>query len=378
MHEGDSCGISKGLPVRKLSLMIKPASGRCNMDCGYCFYHDLARGCMTPDYGVMKADTIRAVVKRVCEEVTGAVQFTFQGGEPLLAGKDFFEGFEAALAEFAPRSLKVGRSVQTNGTLIDDDWAAFFARYGYLAGVSLDGPANVHNALRPTAGGRGSFSGVMAGIRALEAHGVAYNVLTVVSGPVARRGAAVYAFLRKQGFRYLQFIPCIAPMDGGSRETELKPEAYAGFLAAVFDRYFEERLRGERVSVGWFDDICAMIRGDMPASCGMTGTCAPQLVLEADASAYPCDFYVTDGFRLGSAAEAGPEALLSSARAREFIEDSRALPEECEKCDYLAVCRNGCRRYRTAAQGKNTLCEAYRRFFDYAGDRLVMLARMRR
>jgi uncharacterized protein len=361
--------------------MIKPASGMCNMECGYCFYHDLVKNRRTPSYGVMTPDVIRAVVKCVCEEVTGGVQFTFQGGEPLLAGMGFFEEFEKAVAEFAPRGLRVGRSVQTNGTLIDDEWAEFLAKHGYLAGVSLDGPAETHNAMRPMAGGKGSFSRVTAGMRRLERHGVEYNVLTVVSEPVARRGEAVYNFMRKQGWRYLQFIPCIAPFNGGARSMALKAETYAGFLCAVFDAYFNERVRGAAVSVGWFEDIIAMIRGDMPAGCGMTGICAPQLVVEADGSAYPCDFYVSDDFRLGSLLEKGPGELLASDIAARFINQSRNMPDECRRCEYMSICRGGCRRYRDGhmdAPGKNTLCAAYRRFFDYAGDRLVMLARMGR
>lgn len=365
--------------MKNLSVMIKPASGMCNMDCGYCFYHDLAQNRRTPSFGVMTADTIRAVVKRVCEEVTGGVQFTFQGGEPLLAGRDFFREFEKAVAEFAPPGLRVGRSIQTNGTLIDDEWAHFFAEHGYLAGVSLDGPAKIHNAMRPMADGKGSFSRVIAGIRCLERRGVEYNVLCVVSEPVARKGAAVYGFMRKQGWRYMQFIPCIAPLDGSARSMALRTETYAGFLCAVFDAYFSDRARGERVSVGWFEDIIAMIKGGVPAGCGMTGVCAKQLVVEADAGAYPCDFYVHDAFRLGSFMEKGPEELLESDVEAEFIGASRNIPDKCAGCEYFGICRGGCRRYRAGhmdVPGENTLCGAFRKFFDYAGDRLVALARM--
>ena len=347
----------------------------CNMECGYCFYHDLSGKRRTPNYGVMSGETVRAVVKRVFGEVTERVHFTFQGGEPLLAGMDFFREFEKAVAEFAPKGVKVGRSVQTNGTLIDDGWAEFFAAHGYLAGVSLDGPAEIHNGQRPMGDKKGSFSKVMNGIKRLERRGAEYNILTVVTPEAARRGGAVYSFLRKQGFKYIQFIPMIA------REgvTPLTGEAYGGFLRTVFDLYIAEKARGADVHVGWFDDIAAMIRGGMPAGCGMVGMCAPQLVIEADGSAYPCDFYVRDEFYLGNLAEEGPERLLSTETARKFIEDSMAIAEKCRACEYGSICRGGCRRYREGHMdrpGENVLCRGFKEFFDYAGERLMLLARI--
>ena len=361
--------------MRSLSVMIKPASSMCNMDCGYCFYHDLAGQRRTPNYGVMALDTVRAVVKRVFGDVTGQVHFTFQGGEPLLAGKEFFREFERAVEEFAPKNVKIGRSVQTNGTLLDGEWADFFKRHGYLAGISLDGPAEIHNAQRPMAGGKGSFSKVMSEIKLLEKRGVEFNILCVVSPDAARRGAAVYSFLRKQGFKYIQFIPQI------SREgaPELTEKAYGNFLKTVFDLYFAEKARGADVHVGWFEDIAAIISGRMPAGCGMTGVCAPQIVVEADGGAYPCDFYVRDEYLLGNLAEEGPERLLSSDAAGNFIRASMEMPDDCRACDFGRICRNGCRRYRAghlSAPGKNRLCGAYREFFEHAGQRLMLLARI--
>ena len=368
--------------MRELTLMIKPASGLCNLACEYCFYRDLTRCRERASYGVMSQETLEAVVRRACREAEQGVNFIFQGGEPTLAGLEFYRQFEAFVKQYAPRGLRVNRSIQTNATLIDEEWAAFLKRYGYLAGVSLDGPAELQNDLRPMAAGGGSFSPVMAGIRRLEKAGVPYNILTVVSEPVARKGAAVYRFLRKNGWDYLQFIPCLDPMEAPPTPVSLKPETYGRFLCTTFDLYFQELSRGGRVSVRWFDNVAALLAGYPPESCGVSGVCAAKIVLEADGSAYPCDFYVHQRYRLGSAVTDSFQGMLSCETARHFQEYSRPLPADCAACPAYPLCRNGCRRYRLPylgdAPGKNVLCGAYRQFFDYAGERLVLLARAMR
>lgn len=362
--------------------MIKPASSLCNLRCRYCFYRDMAENREVASYGVMSPETLDRIVAKACAEAERQVQFIFQGGEPMLAGRDFFEAFERSVAAYAPRSLRVDRSVQTNGTLIDPDWAAFFKKHNYLLGISLDGMAELQNDLRPFSDGSGSFSPVMNGVRCLEKAGVPYNILTVVSEPVARRGGAVYRFLRKNGWNYLQFIPCLDPLDGSSRDCSLKSAGYGKFLNTTFDLYFDELSRGERVSVRWFDNIVDLLAGYPPESCGLSGECVSQLVIEADGGVYPCDFYVHDSYRLGSALENSFAELLSAEAGRRFEAESKPLPEDCVSCPVYPLCRNGCRRYRLpylgAQPGKNVLCEAYRTFFAYAGDRLALLARLRR
>ena len=367
--------------MKELTLMIKPASSLCNLRCRYCFYRDAAEHRAVASYGVMTADILDRIVKKACAEAERLVRFIFQGGEPLLAGRDFFEAFEASVTRHAPRLLRVERSVQTNGTLIDPAWAAFFKKHNYLLGVSLDGMAELQNDLRPSVSGGGSFSAVMNGIRCLEKAGVEYNILTVVSEPVARRGGAVYRFLRKNGWNYLQFIPCLDPLDGSTRDCSLKSGSYGKFLNTTFDLYFNDLAHGEQVSVRWFDNIINLMAGCPPESCGISGQCVSQLVIEADGGTYPCDFYADDSRYLGSALEQSFGELLSSEAGRQFAEESRPLPGDCAACPVYPLCRNGCRRYRLpymgANPGKNVLCEAWRTFFSYAGDRLAVLARLK-
>lgn len=366
-----------------LSIMIKPASSLCNLQCRYCFYHDIAENREVASYGVMREEVLDRLLARAFEALPpgrNQLSLIFQGGEPMLAGLDFFRMLEDKLARGTPAGVEVSRSVQTNGTLIDEDWAAFFARYGYLLGVSLDGPAQIHNALRVDAHGKGSFSRAMAGISLLKKHGVAFNILTVVTADVARHGQKVYGFLRKNGWDYLQFIPCIDPIAGRRESFSLMAEQYGRFLIDTFEAYARERMQGVPVSVRWFDNLIELAAGYAPESCGMTGACACHFVVEADGSVYPCDFYVDDRHRLGSVEEMGFREMFASETARAFVRESLEPAQKCAACPWHPLCQGGCRRYRagdaTAQPGLSALCRAYEMFFSTCGGRVMAMARM--
>lgn len=364
-----------------LSLMVKPASSLCNLRCRYCFYHDLAENREIASYGVMGAEAMETMLGRAFEalpEGKNQLALVFQGGEPMLAGREYFEKLENALARMGRRDVQISRSIQTNGTLIDDEWAEFFARHRYLVGVSLDGPAQIHNDLRVDAARKGSFSKVTAGIACLKRRGVPFNILTVVSAEGARHPQKVYAFLRKNGWDYLQFIPCMDPVSGEKRDYSLNAEQYGRFLVGIFAEYEAELLRGRFVSVRWFDNLLDLAAGYPPESCGMSGACACHFVVEADGSVYPCDFYVDDAHRLGSLSEMGFREMLESETARRFVEESLEPAQKCRACRWFALCRGGCRCYRQAEGGgmlgPNALCRAYEIFFETCGDRLMALA----
>lgn len=370
-----------------LSIMIKPASSLCNLRCRYCFYHDLAENRDVANYGVMSDETRAKLLERAFEalpEGRNTLSLIFQGGEPMIAGLPFFEKLEDDIRRLGRRDVAVHRCVQTNGTLIDDEWAAFFARHRYLLGVSLDGPAEIQNALRVDASGKGSFSRVQAGIACLKRHGVDYNILSVVSADVARHGRKVYGFFRKNGWDYIQFIPCMDPIDGRREPFSLSPAQYGRFLIETFGLYEQELLRGVRVSVRWFDNLIALAAGYPPESCGMTGVCACHFVMEADGSVYPCDFYVDDAHWLGNVYDTGFREMFDCETARAFVRESMQANEKCRACRWFSLCRGGCRRYRDPAEGGapgegnvlglNRLCEAYEIFFSECADRVVRLA----
>lgn len=366
-----------------LAIMIKPASSLCNLRCRYCFYHDRADNREIASHGVMKPETMHRLLQRAFEALPpgrSQLSLVFQGGEPMVAGLEFFQNLEKMVEEMRRPGVTVSRSIQTNGTLLNDEWAAFWKKHCYLVGISLDGLAQVHNGLRVDAAGKGTFSRVTSGIACLKKHGVEYNILAVVSAEVARHGQKVYSFLRKNDWDYLQFIPCMDPVSGERQSYSLTAEQYGKFLISTYQEYERERLQGKFVSVRWFDNLLDIAAGYRPENCGMTGVCACHFVAEADGSIYPCDFYVDDDHRLGNVADTGFKEMFESETARRFVNESLEPAEKCKTCRWFGICRGGCRRYRDPAEGGalglNSLCRAYEMFFEACGDRLVAMARM--
>ena len=358
-----------------LSIMIKPASSRCNLRCAYCFYADEARLRETPDCGRMPEAVCRALIEKAVNAAEGSVSFLFQGGEPTLAGLDFYRRFVALVRASAPRGLTVRYALQTNGTLLDEDWCRFFRENRFLVGLSLDGTRACHDRFRRDGEGRGTYDRVLRAARLLDRTGVAYNVLTVVTGTAARHIQSVFSSLCKNGFFYQQYIPCLDPLEGkrGGEAYSLSPGQYEAFLKTLFDLWYRELEQGRYYSIRYFDNLVWMLDGRPPEQCSMCGRCGVQYLVEADGSVYPCDFYALDQYRLGNILH-GAWADLDRAREQMgFIRASEYVPEACRHCRWYPLCRNGCRRDRTAEAdrpGRNYYCEAYAGFFAYALPRL--------
>lgn len=349
-----------------LSLLIKPASSACNLACRYCFYRDEACRRQVRDYGPMSQDTARWVIRRALEEAQGDCTFAFQGGEPLLAGLDFFRFFLAEARRLSQGRLRLHWAVQTNGTLLNPQWAAFFAENQVLVGLSLDGPRELHDLHRPAPNGEGSFDRAVRGLSLLQSQGVMVNALSVVTPQSARKARSVYRFLRGRGLEYLQFIPCLPPLEqeGKGGRWELSPEQYGEFLMELYRVFCESREKGERVSVRYFDNLFSLLQGCPAESCGMTGRCTCQNLVEADGSVYPCDFYALDCWRLGRVQEQSFAQMARSQPALRFYQRSLSHSPQCDQCRYFPLCGAGC--FRERADGKNRWCEGLRAFFALA------------
>lgn len=366
-----------------LNLLIKPASGSCNMACRYCFYADETEKRSVPLMGRMSRETMHGIVDRALAYADGDCTFSFQGGEPTLAGLAFFQDLTDYVEGHPARGrVRVHYSIQTNGYAVDEPWVRWFAAHDVLVGISLDGPKEFHDRFRRDRNGAGTFQRVMACIRLLEKHGVDYNVLTVVSAANARRGGQVYSFFKKQGFRYQQYIECLDPLGEvpGGHDYSLTPERYETFLKTVFDAWYRDMKAGQYVYNRYFENLMMILTGQAPESCNLRGICQPQWVIEADGSVYPCDFYALDAWKLGNILVDSFEEMEAVRRRSGFVEWSRRLPEECRQCRWLPLCRNGCRRNRepvTADRtGKNVFCSAYRGFLEYAYPRLTEICQM--
>lgn len=355
--------------MKNFSLLIKPASSGCNLHCGYCFYHSLAESRETSCFGKMSLDTLEKLVEKSLRETTRCCTFSFQGGEPTLAGLDFYKKLIDFEHKYNVNGAQVQNVIQTNGTLLDEEWAEFLAKNQFLVGLSLDGTSETHNRYRTGPDG-GSHKSVMRAVRLLNEYKVEYNILCVVTKFTAAHAAAVYSFFKKNGFKYLQFIPCLDPLgdEMGTNEYSLSPSDYENFLKRIYDCWERDIRAGNGVSIRYFDNLADILLGYPPEACNMRGHCTCQYVVEADGSVYPCDFYALDEWRLGNAVTDDFAKMASSDRCREFISIGSRLHPDCKECRWYSLCRGGCRRERRPENGelKNYYCSAYKGFFEYA------------
>ena len=352
-----------------VNVLIKPASSACNMRCAYCFYRDVADNREHAFEGMLSLADMEKVIVSAMEYAEGICSFAFQGGEPTLAGLDFFRQVLELQNKYRRPGIEIRNAIQTNGLCIDEEWARFFAENHFLVGLSLDGPAEIHDMNRKDAMDKGTCNRILRTVRLFDKFHVEYNILCVVTGKNARSIQKIYNFFRKQGFRWLQFIPCLEPLnqERGMEKYHLSCQEYGDFLIRIFDLWFQDLKKGEYVSIRHLDNWLSMLLGQQAEACNMTGCCSVQFVVEGDGGVYPCDFYVLDEWRLGTVGEQSFAEMEQSQTARRFVEASHRTPKECQTCPVYPLCRNGCRRDRLVTEkglvDRNYFCEAYRRFF---------------
>lgn len=363
-----------------LNLLIKPASGNCNLRCKYCFYRSITLNRSVESYGLMSISLLEELVKKSLEYADGYCTFGFQGGEPTLVGLGFYRKLVEYESNYNTKKVQIYNALQTNGMVIDEEWAKFLAENRFLVGISLDGPKDIHDINRVGINNSGSFSQVMHAIDLFNKYNVEYNILTVVNSVTSRHISKIYNFFMKQGFKHLQFIPCLDPLneEPGRHEYSLTPKRYAYFLKTLFSLWYEDIKNGRFVSIRHFDNLVGMIMGYQPENCGMSGVCTCYFVIEADGSTFPCDFYVIDDWKLGNIKNTSFYDMKNSERGTRFVEASKTVAPDCMKCPYFKLCRGGCRRnrepFRNELPGLNYYCKSYREFFEYAGEKLKELA----
>jgi len=367
-----------------LQLLIKPASGMCNLRCRYCFYYDVTQNREQESYGLMSRETLENLVRKSLEYGEKSCGFAFQGGEPTLAGLDFYRELVEFVEKYNKKNLPISYSIQTNGYGLGEEWAEFFARNQFLVGISLDGVKATHDSQRLTPRGEGSFAGVMKTIELFNKNKVEYNILTVVNAKTAAKIRRIYEFYKKNNFHYQQYIACLDPLteEPGSRDYSLTPEAYGQFLIDLFDLWYLDLQQGTQPYIRQFENAVGILAGYAPESCEQRGVCSVQHVVEADGSVYPCDFYVLDPFRLGNLNEDSFEEIDQSPAGEAFVKASLDRTEKCRACPYFYVCRGGCRRHRAlgdgAVMGDNYFCKSYQMFYDAVLPRMEQIGAMLR
>jgi uncharacterized protein len=357
---------------RPVQVLIKPASADCNLSCRYCFY--LRKADLYPETKVhrMPPDVQEEMVRQIMRDGGRTPGFAYQGGEPTLMGLDYFRRSVELQMRFGANQ-QVANSIQTNGLLIDDEWSAFLAQYRFLVGLSLDGPAHVHDRYRLDRGGNPSHARVERAYRVMVDHGVDVNILSVINDYSSARPREIYRYCRGLGCRWMQFIPAVEfdPETGLLAEFSPRPDAYGEFMCEIFDEW-EKEFRDSRptVSVRLFDTLLALHCGMSPPMCTFRPRCGNYVVIEHNGDVYSCDFFVEPEWKLGNLMERSLRTLLESPRQREFGALKADLPDACLACEWRRFCHGGCTKDRMRSgkmgeRGVDYFCGSYKRIFEH-------------
>lgn len=358
-----------GTTPRIGSLLIKPASAVCNLDCAYCFYLDReADPYKSMPARRMSLDTLERMVDTFLFYSYPSSIFAFQGGEPTLAGLPFFTKLVEFQQQYGRNSQSVSNALQTNGMVIDDAWCDLFKQYNWLIGISMDGPEDVHDTYRLNKGGKPTWARVLESIRTMQKHKVEFNVLCVLNQANVEKPREIYRFFRSIGIDYMQFIPLsdFQP-DGRPYPFTITPEQYGRFMCEVFDLWWPER---RKVRIRYFDNVAEALAGQRPGSCTMHETCDSYVVVEYNGDIYPCDFFVSSDWKLGNLnLDSWPE--IARRQKRYSFAANKALPHPaCQACEYQHICHGGCPKHRhDPSRNFNDLdyfCGAYKMMFAKA------------
>ncbi len=355
-----------------LQLLVKPVSADCNMGCSYCFYRRVSAIYPGPATHRMSAQALEQMISWALRAAgRDATTFCWQGGEPTLAGPHFYREAFQLMRLHGRAGQPVSNLLQTNGLLLDREWAELCRQYRVLVGVSLDGPPDLHDHFRHYQGG-GSHARVLEGLHHLAERGVEYNILTLVTSESVGRAGEIYRYLREQGFHFLQFIPCVeVDAEGRPAPWTVPAEAYGDFLCEVFDAWRPEGPAA--CSVRLFDSLLQWHLTGSTGLCTLDAGCGGYTVVEHTGDLYPCDFFVDRQWRLGHVAQ--PER--DKTVAARFAGLRAANLAACGDCEWLALCRGGCPKDRVTAGGfdrRDYLCEGHRRFFAHAMPALAEMA----
>ena len=333
--------------MNPFSLLIKPAGADCNLRCAYCFYLDRAELYPEQTCHRMSEEMLTRLVRSYLALPFPAHTFAFQGGEPLLMGEAFYRQLVALQKRYARPGSQITNCVQTNGTLITESLANFFAQEHFLLGVSVDGPEAIHNLRRPNANGDGSHAMVMRGIDHLKAAQAEFNILTLVSKSNVGQPLEVYRYLRDTlGCRFLQFIECVEfAQDGSPLADTITPEEWAHFIITIFDEWYAHDKT--TVSVRLFDSILNRLLTGNAHSCAMSGDCRAYFVVEHNGDVYPCDFFVRPELRLGNLRTEDWDELWEAPLHTAFGERKRHWNPACSACPYLRFCQGDCPKNRS-------------------------------
>ena len=371
--------------AKPIYVMLKPAGSRCNLNCNYCYYLEKA-----VLYGrknqVMNEELLERFIQQYIESQTiPQVMFTWHGGETLIRPLSFYKKAVELQKKYAG-GLQIDNSIQTNGTLLNDEWCTFFKENRFLVGISIDGPQDFHDEYRRDKMGRPSFYRVMKGIRLLQKHRVEFNCMAVVNDYNVDYPLEFYRFFKEIGCRYIQFTPIVerlrknnhspmlAPPQENEEETEPAPFSvdavkWGDFLCTIFDEWVKQDVG--KIFIQLFDSTLANWVGEQPGVCTMAKTCGHAGVMEFNGDVYSCDHFVFPEYRLGNIYSKTLTSMMYSDEQLKFGNNKfDKLPRQCHECNLLFACHGECPKNRFIKDkygngGLNYLCKGYYRFFSH-------------
>ena len=381
--------------------MTKPIGPLCNIGCKYCFYLEKEKIFPKSENFKMKEEILEKYIEQyIASQPTKEVAFTWQGGEPTMLGVNYFQKIVELQQRYANEKI-ISNCIQTNGTLLNDEWCIFLKKHNFLVGVSIDGPPKLHDAYRVDKKGLPTYKKVIRGIKLLQKYQIEFNTITVVNKINSKKPIEVYNFLKKIGSTYIQFIPLVERLpDAGSKElgfdlasppkiteevllpvTEWSVESrqYGNFLTAIFDEWLKYDIG--KVFVQLFDVALGNWSGLQPNSlCVFSETCGKAVALEHDGSLYSCDHYVYPSHKLGNLASTSLGDMINSERQKLFGEAKKNnLPNYCRQCEFKFACHGECPKHRflrtpDGEYGLNYLCLGYKRFFSHIKPHMDLLS----
>lgn len=371
--------------AKPLYVMLKPAGAHCNLACKYCYYLEKTKLYPTAQRHLMSDEMLEQFTREYIEAQTmNQVLFTWHGGEPLLRSIDFYRKALSLQQKYAG-SRRIDNVIQTNGTLLTDEWCEFFAQNHWLVGISIDGPQPYHDHYRLTAAGKPSWKKVMQGIKLLKKHGVEWNAMAVVNAYNANHPLEFYRFFKENGCQFLQFTPIVERQtrheDGRTlasladkneiplSEASVTPEQWGYFLSAIFDEWVRKDVG--KIFVEVFDCTLANWMGISPGICAYSKECGHAGVMEHNGDVYSCDHFVFPEYKLGNIRDHSLIDMLYGEQQQEFSRlKHSSLPRQCKECDMEFACHGECPKNRFMKDkygdsGLNYLCPGYYHYYQH-------------
>lgn len=401
--EQASVKTSEGRAGQGIHVVAKPTGPVCNLNCDYCFYLE-KHALFSADEKYRMSDEVLSafIINYIASQPTPVVQFVWQGGEPTLLGIDFFRRVVEIQGK-TKGAKTIANSLQTNGTLLNDEWCRFLKKHNFLVGISVDGPQDIHDHHRRDRKGNGTFAQVLNGLRLLKKHGVDYNVLAAVARETARRPHDVYRFLKNEGVEFIQFSPVVerlpdavnnhlglrfagpAALERQAQQTEVTPwtvlpEEYGDFLIAIYEEWIRHDVG--KVFVMNFEWALNAWIGNPSPVCIHAKQCGRSVVLEHNGDVYACDHCVYPEYKLGNILKDNLSQMVESSGQSSFGKTKESvLPQWCRDCNVLAACQGGCPKHRFEMScynepGLHYLCPGYKKFFQHIRKYLRVLAQL--